>query len=71
METLEFIIHPDGRVEETVTGIVGASCTEVTAAIEASLGRVLDRELTADHFAEQTVTEGAAIAANQTYGQWS
>jgi len=71
METLEFIIHPDGRVEETVTGIVGASCTEVTAAIEASLGRVLDRELTADHFAPQTVTEGATVTANQTYGQWS
>jgi len=34
METLEFIIYPDGRVKETVTGIVGSSCQEVTAAIE-------------------------------------
>ncbi|TAE96935.1 MAG: DUF2997 domain-containing protein, partial [Oscillatoriales cyanobacterium] len=25
METLEFVIYPDGRVQETVTGIVGAS----------------------------------------------
>jgi len=33
METLEFIIYPDGRVEERVTGIVGSSCAEVTAAI--------------------------------------
>ena len=38
METLEFIIYPDGRVQEKVTGIVGSSCTEVTAAIEAELG---------------------------------
>ena len=37
METLEFIIYPDGRVQETVTGIVGNSCAEVTAAIEAQL----------------------------------
>ena len=35
METLEFIIYPDGRVEERVTGIVGSSCADVTAAIEA------------------------------------
>jgi len=25
METLEFIIYPDGRVKEKVTGIVGKS----------------------------------------------
>jgi len=46
METLEFIIYPDGRVQETVTGIVGASCAEVTAAIEAQLGQVLTHEPT-------------------------
>jgi riboflavin synthase len=50
METLEFIIHPDGRVEERVTGMVGSSCAEVTAAIEAKLGMVVSRELTSDHF---------------------
>ena len=38
METLEFIIYPDGRVKEMVTGIVGSSCAEVTAAIEEQLG---------------------------------
>ncbi len=50
METLEFIIHPDGRVEERVTGIIGSSCAEVTAAIEAKLGTVVHRELTSEHF---------------------
>ena len=52
METLEFIIYPDGRVQETVTGIVGASCAEVTAAIEAKLGLVLTQESTSDYFAQ-------------------
>jgi hypothetical protein len=53
METLEFIIYPDGRVEERVTGIVGSSCAEVTAAIEAKLGIVAHRELTSENFAQQ------------------
>lgn len=54
METLEFVIFPDGRVQETVTGIVGASCAEVTAAIEAQLGRVLSVEKTSEYFAQPT-----------------
>lgn len=52
METLEFIIFPDGRVQERVTGIIGASCAEVTAAIEAQLGQVLIQEQTSEHFAQ-------------------
>ena len=53
METLEFVIHADGRVEEKVTGIVCASCAEVTAAIEAQLGRVIQQETTAEYFASE------------------
>lgn len=53
METLEFIIYPDGRVQEKVTGIVGASCAEVTAAIEAQLGRVVSTEKTSEYFAQE------------------
>lgn len=53
METLEFIIYPDGRVKEMVTGIVGASCQEVTAAIEAQLGQVLSQENTADYYSQK------------------
>ena len=51
METLEFIIHPDGRVQEKVTGVVGQSCTVVTAAIESELGHVINQEQTAEYFA--------------------
>lgn len=53
METLEFIIYPDGRVKEKVTGIVGCSCSEVTKAIEAQLGQVMSVEKTSEYFAQQ------------------
>lgn len=62
METLEFVIYPDGRVAEKVTGIIGASCAEVTAAIEAQLGHVLKSEQTSEFFAE-------AYPANATVTQ--
>ncbi|MCA6501859.1 MAG: DUF2997 domain-containing protein [Pseudanabaena sp.] len=61
METLEFIIYPDGRVEERVTGIIGSSCAEVTAALEAKLGIVAHRELTSENFAQQQVTSQSAM----------
>jgi len=53
METLEFTIYPDGRVKEKVTGIVGSSCAEVTAAIEAQLGQVVSTEKTSEYFAQE------------------
>ena len=55
METLEFVIYPDGRVKETVTGIVGASCAEVTAAIEAQLGEVIPHEKSSEYYAQPVV----------------
>jgi hypothetical protein len=58
METLEFIIYPDGRVQERVTGIVGRSCAEVTAAIEEKLGRVVQQEHTSEFFAQSAIQVG-------------
>jgi len=69
METLEFIIYPDGRVQEKVTGIVGASCAEVTAAIEAQLGQVLNQEQTSEYFA-QTVNPSTVATAQATFSEW-
>jgi hypothetical protein len=69
METLEFIIYPDGRVQEKVTGIVGASCEEVTAAIETQLGRVITQEKTSEFFA-QTVQQSETVKTQATYGDW-
>ncbi|MCU0524801.1 MAG: DUF2997 domain-containing protein [Elainella sp. Prado103] len=69
METLEFIIYPDGRVQEKVTGIIGASCAEVTAAIEAQLGQVLTQETTSEYFA-QPVQHSVTTSAQATHGDW-
>ncbi len=69
METLEFIIYPDGRVEELVTGIVGGSCAEVTAAIEAKLGQLTERELTSEHFAQATEV-GVQSALSAQISPW-
>ena len=59
METLEFVIYPDGRVKELVTGVVGASCAEVTAAIEASLGDVVAHEKTSEYYAQPVQVSSA------------
>jgi hypothetical protein len=69
METLEFIIYPDGRVQEKVTGIVGKSCEEVTAAIEAQLGRVITQEQTSEYFA-QPVQQSETVKTQATYSDW-
>lgn len=68
METLEFIIYPDGRVKETVTGIVGASCQEVTAAIEKQLGVVIDQKQTSDYYAQEVKSTNAVAQTN--YSDW-
>jgi Protein of unknown function (DUF2997) len=69
METLEFVIYPDGRVQEKVTGIVGRSCAEVTAAIEAQLGRVVSVEQSSEYFA-QTVELSATVTTQTTCSEW-
>lgn len=69
METLEFIIYPDGRVQEKVTGIIGSSCAEVTAAIENQLGQVLSQENTSEYYNQKL--EQSATATNQVnYTSW-
>lgn len=69
METLEFIIYPDGRVQEKVTGIIGSSCTEVTAAIEALLGQVTSYEPTSEYFAEAALAR-QGTSAQAEVSQW-
>ncbi|NJR66335.1 MAG: DUF2997 domain-containing protein [Leptolyngbyaceae cyanobacterium CRU_2_3] len=69
METLEFIIYPDGRVQEKVTGIIGASCAEVTAAIEAKLGQVASQENTSEYFA-QPLQHSVSVQSQSNYSEW-
>jgi hypothetical protein len=71
METLEFIIYPDGRVKETVTGIVGSSCAEVTAAIEAQLGVVVSQQTTSEYFRQSSEQRNEQVATAQaSFSQW-
>lgn len=70
METLEFIIYPDGRVQEKVTGIVGNSCAEVTAAIEAELGIVLSIEPTSEYFNAKVFTQNDVANTQATFSNW-
>jgi hypothetical protein len=65
MESLEFIIYPDGRVMEKVTGIVGSSCQEVTSAIEARLGLVVSQEKTSDYY-HQIVSQSEQVTHEVT-----
>ena len=56
LEQIEFKIHPDGRVEETVRGIKGNDCHKVTEDLNAALGEVVASEPTEEMF-EQEVSE--------------
>ena len=70
METLEFIIYPDGRVQEKVTGIIGATCAEVTAAIEKQLGQVVASEQTSEYYT-QAVTQSTTATNHQgSFSDW-
>ena len=48
--TLRFKIRQDGLVEETVEGVVGNSCLQLTEKLEAALGSVESKEPTADSY---------------------
>jgi Protein of unknown function (DUF2997) len=71
LETLEFIIYPDGRVQETVTGIIGASCAEVTALIEAQLGQVTSSQNTSEYFSVRPpMLSTNEASAQASFSQW-
>lgn len=70
METLEFVIYPDGRVKEVVTGIVGRSCAEVTAAIEEQLGQVMSQKNSSEYYA-QPVEVANVAASHVAESRWS
>ncbi len=48
--TLRFRIRQDGLVEETVEGIVGQACFQLTEKLETALGSVEIKEMTSDAY---------------------
>lgn len=69
METLEFIIYPDGRVQEKVTGIQGSSCAEVTAALEQQLGIVVKQDTTSEYY-DQPAVQSISESTYTTRSEW-
>ena len=53
--TLRFKIRQDGRVEETVEGLVGEACIDLTEKLEDALGTVERREPTSETFLREKV----------------
>ena len=49
--TLRFKIRQDGLVEETVEGILGQDCLQLTEKLESALGSVERKELTSQAYA--------------------
>lgn len=50
LEEIEYIIKPNGEVEEKVKGIKGGFCQDVTKSLEHKLGEVVDREHTGEYY---------------------
>ena len=48
--TLRFKIHQDGKVEETVEGFFGNSCSDATKNLENDLGEITVKNKTAEAF---------------------
>ena len=55
LRTLRFKIRQDGRVEETVEGIVGEGCIDLTEKLEDALGTVEQRKSTSEAFLHKEV----------------
>lgn len=70
IETLEFVIRPNGRVEERVIGVSGEACTELTADIEAQLGCVVSQQQTSEFYQNSDAHAESSVAAQNTFSQW-
>jgi hypothetical protein len=66
LETLEFVIYPDGRVSEKVTGVTGGNCSALTTEIESAIGRVVSHQPTAEFYQSETV----ATTQNHNFNAW-
>ncbi len=62
--TLRFRIRQDGLVEESVEGVSGQTCNELTKTLEDALGVVQQKQPTAEAFVQpktQTLSNPAEI----------
>ena len=50
LRTIRYRILPNGQVDQQVEGVAGPSCEQLTERIEARLGRVQQRQRTAEAY---------------------
>ena len=60
--TLRFKIRQDGRVEETVEGLVGEGCLNLTEKLEEALGSVEQRISTSEAFLRKELQKQTILA---------
>jgi hypothetical protein len=67
LRTIHYRILPNGQVEQHVEGVVGPSCEQLTERIEARLGRVQQRRMTAEAYQPTSnTTEDHQLLAEQS-----
>ena len=64
MERIIFRILQDGTVEETVEGVVGSGCLEITEKIESDLGLVQWRKEKPEYYQQKQI-EDVTLHQNQ------
>jgi|EP00979_Chaetoceros_neogracilis_P003508 hypothetical protein len=69
IEQIEFKIFPDGRIEETVTGVKGGECHKITEEINKNLGKVVASKPTEELY-EQEITIAQTVQVNNNDGGW-
>ena len=58
VQEIEVFIDKDGQVRLEVRGVKGASCLDLTAALEQALGgQVIEREMTPEAYEEVEATD--------------
>ncbi|MBN1310845.1 MAG: DUF2997 domain-containing protein [Anaerolineae bacterium] len=56
-QEIEFVIKPDGTVEERVTGVNGSACEKITKDVEQALGEVVSRDHSPEYYDQSQSTD--------------
>ncbi|CAN8067143.1 unnamed protein product [Agarophyton chilense] len=64
IQTIEFCIHPNGIVEEKVTGVRGKHCAKLTEKIEEELGNVVNVQQTGEYYDNNDVVVERNVERN-------
>lgn len=62
-QQIEFLIRPDGTVEERVSGVSGPDCERITEAIEQALGEVTRRDQSPEYYNPQAQGQDEEVSS--------